>query len=59
VFDVDGKLVCLNTNADDGQISKDPSHISNMQTFFEDMDQDGVLDIVTNDTIGDIKVFYG
>jgi len=59
VFDVDGKLVCLNTNAQDGQMSTDPSHITDMQTFFEDMDKDGVLDIVTNDSIGDIKVFYG
>jgi hypothetical protein len=40
-------------------MSTDPSHVSDMQIFFEDMDKDGVLDIVTNDSIGDIKVFYG
>ncbi len=59
VFDVDGRLVCLNTNAQDGQVSTDPSHVSDMQIFFEDMDKDGVTDIVTNDTIGDVKIFYG
>lgn len=59
MFDVDGRLVCLNTNIEDGQVSTDPSNISNIQTFFEDMDKDKVLDIVTSDSLGDIKIFYG
>jgi hypothetical protein len=29
------------------------------QIFFEDMDADGNIDIITNDGNGDIKVFYG
>ena len=27
--------------------------------FVEDMDKDGKLDIVTNDALNDIKIFYG
>ncbi|MBU0626174.1 hypothetical protein KKG31_07835 [Patescibacteria group bacterium] len=29
------------------------------QIFFEDMDDDGNLDIITNDNRNDIKIFYG
>jgi hypothetical protein len=28
------------------------------QLFFEDMDKDNKLDIVTNDSFGDVKIFY-
>ena len=59
VFDVDGKLVCLNTNAQDGQISINPSSVAWIKLFFEDMDKDNVLDIVSSDGIGDVKIFYG
>jgi hypothetical protein len=29
------------------------------QTFLEDMNQDGNMDIITNDIAGDVKIFYG
>jgi len=60
VFDVDGSLACLNTNVKPGYRSNVPDDMSQAtQIFFEDMDDDGKLDIVTNDNRGDIKIFYG
>jgi hypothetical protein len=60
VFTVDGKNVCLNVNAEPDMINPNPEDFSNIeQMFVEDMDQDGNLDIVSNDAFGDIKVFYG
>jgi len=60
VFDVDGYPICINTNVKDGLISDDPQYIWGInQIFFEDMDDDGKLDIITNDKLGFIKIFYG
>jgi hypothetical protein len=60
VFAVDGNLVCLNVNAPSGSVSKNPDLVWEIQQiFFEDMDKDGIMDIVTNDAVGDIKAFYG
>ncbi len=60
VFDVDGYPICINTNVKDGIISEEPQNLWWVfQIFFEDMDQDGSLDIVTNDKFGYIKIFYG
>ncbi len=59
VFDVDGHPICINTNVKDGIVSQEPQNIWWVfQIFFEDMDQDGILDIVTNDKLGYIKIFY-
>ena len=60
VFPVDGKNVCLNVNAEPDMINPTPDDFSNIkQMFVQDMDKDGKLDIVTNDSFGDIKIFYG
>lgn len=60
VFDVDGYPICLNTDVKNGMISDTPENIWNIfQIFFEDMDQDGKMDIITNDQLGFIKIFYG
>ncbi|MEI8009090.1 MAG: hypothetical protein WCI00_07070 [bacterium] len=41
-------------------INPTPDDFSNIkQMFVQDMDKDGKLDIVTNDSFGDIKIFYG
>jgi hypothetical protein len=60
IFPVDGKNICLNINAEPGMINPNPDDFSNIkQLFVEDMDKDGKLDIVTNDSFDDIKIFYG
>jgi hypothetical protein len=60
VIDVDGMPVCLNTNAEAGEITSIPNDLSQVPQFFiQDMDKDGNVDIVTSDTLGDIKIFYG
>lgn len=60
VLDVDGNMICLNINADGTKIQKNPESVAWLQQlFFEDMDKDGNIDIVTNDVIWDIKIFYG
>lgn len=60
IIDVDGTPVCLNTNVNPGEISKKPNDLSWVhQLFVEDMDQDGNLDIITNDMAGELKLFYG
>ncbi|MBF0932410.1 MAG: VCBS repeat-containing protein, partial [candidate division SR1 bacterium] len=60
IFDVDGRIACLNTNVKNGEISEYPSVLSGVhQVFVRDMDLDKKLDIVTYDRMGDIKVFYG
>lgn len=47
-------------NAEPGATNPAPEDFSNInQMFVEDMDKDGKLDIVTNDSFSDIKVFYG
>ncbi|MBO4203867.1 hypothetical protein J5893_03490 [bacterium] len=52
--------MCLNINVQDGQQQPNPSDISRIQQiFFEDMDHDGALDIITNDARGFVKIFYG
>ncbi|MDR2191140.1 MAG: VCBS repeat-containing protein [Candidatus Peribacteria bacterium] len=59
-FDVDGYPVCLNTNVNPGEISTTPHLLSSVhQTFLEDMDKDGAIDILTNDHKGFVKIFYG
>jgi hypothetical protein len=37
----------------------DPYHLKYTQIFFRDMNNDGKTDIVVNDLVGNIKVFYG
>ncbi|MEI6672322.1 MAG: FG-GAP-like repeat-containing protein [bacterium] len=60
IFTVDGKNICLNINTEPDRKNPNPEDFSNMkQMFVEDMDKDGTLDIVSNDTLGDIKIFYG
>lgn len=60
IFDVDGSMVCLNTNVDNGSISNTPDDLSDVsQIFLEDMDLDWNIDIITNDYDWYIKVFYG
>ncbi|HRX63772.1 MAG TPA: hypothetical protein P5060_01570 [Candidatus Absconditabacterales bacterium] len=60
IFDVDGLPICLNTNVKDSDISDNPNSVKGLnQIFFEDMDNDGTVDIVTNDKLGFIKIFYG
>lgn len=57
---MDGSLVCLNANSKPGSKSAVPDDISQVnQIFFEDMDGDEKLDVITNDNRGDIKIFYG
>lgn len=59
-FDVDGKLVCLNQNVYGWERSSTPSNLEWLNQFFiEDMDKDGVSDIITYDAKWYIKVFYG
>ena len=59
-MDVDGTTVCLNTNIEAGKVTTTPDNIDEVhQLFVEDMDQDGNMDIVTNDKNGDVKIFYG
>jgi len=59
IFQVDGSLVCLNTNVKTGQINPAPDDISKIdQIFFDDMNEDDNLDIITNDNRNDIKIFY-
>lgn len=58
-FDVDGNVVCLNQNVFDWQISSTPSNLKGLTQFFvEDMDVDGITDIVTYDGKWYVKVFY-
>lgn len=53
VFDVDGTPVCLD-------IPGGPQSVEELyQIFVQDMDKDGKVDIVTNDSLWDIKIFYG
>ncbi len=60
IFDVDGRIACLNTNVKNWEISQNPSVLSGVhQVFVRDMDLDKKLDIVTYDRMWDIKVFYG
>lgn len=57
---MDGKNICLNINTEPGMINPNPEDFSAInQLFVKDMDQDGKLDIVTNDGFDDIKIFYG
>lgn len=60
VFDVDGKLACLNTNVALHERTQHPESLSGVsQLFLEDMDRDGKQDIVTLDLKGYLKIFYG
>jgi len=60
VFDVDWYPICLDINTKNWIISDTPQSIKWVfQIFFEDMDQDWSLDIVTNDKLWFIKIFYG
>ncbi|MBP6910642.1 hypothetical protein KBC03_03500 [Patescibacteria group bacterium] len=52
-MDVDGRQVCL--AIPDGDKNVKNAH----EMFVTDMDHDGNIDIVTNDTIGNITLFYG
>ncbi len=60
VFDVDGLPICINTNVKDGIKTDTPQKVNGVnQIFFEDMNNDGALDIITNDKLWYIKIFYG
>lgn len=60
IFDVDWYPVCINVNVNKWQISENPENISWIhQIFLEDMDLDWAMDIVTNDKLWFIKIFYG
>lgn len=60
IFAVDGKNVCLNISPETDVKNSSPEDFSNInQLFIEDMDQDGVLDIVTNDKYNNATIFYG
>ncbi|MCX6825442.1 MAG: VCBS repeat-containing protein [candidate division SR1 bacterium] len=60
VFAVDGKNICLNINTEPGTKNPIPDNFGGIQQLFvQDMNQDGKLDIVTNDTYNDVKIFYG
>lgn len=60
IFDVDWYPVCINVNVNKWEISTRPEKISWLrQIFLEDMDLDGAVDIVTNDGLWFIKIFYG
>ena len=59
IFDVDGKIVCLNAGVVAWVTSQPSSLDSVLQLFVEDMDRDWKVDIITNDDKWKIKVFYG
>ena len=60
IFDVDGYPVCININVNKWEISEHPENIAwAHQIFLQDMDMDGAVDIVTNDDLWFIKIFYG
>lgn len=60
IFDVDGNLICLNTNVNAGEVTTTPGDMSGIfQFFIEDMDLDGNMDVVINDYKGYVKIFYG
>ena len=59
IFDVDGYPVCINVNVNKWEVSEHPENVSWIhQIFLEDMDLDNALDIVTNDELWFIKIFY-
>ena len=59
IFDVDWYPVCINVNVDKWEISEHPERVSWIyQIFLKDMDLDWALDIVTNDKLWFIKIFY-
>lgn len=59
IFDVDWSVVCLNQNVIEWEKSDTPSDLEWIfQLFIEDMNVDGVLDVVTYDNMWYIKVFY-
>ena len=60
IFDVDGRLACLNTNVKLGEGSKTPRSLTGTHPIFvKDMDLDGKIDIATFDVRGYLKIFYG
>lgn len=60
VFPVDGKNICLNVNAEPDMKNETPDDFGSIrQLFLIDMDQDGKMDIVTQDSMDDTKIFYG
>ena len=60
IFEVDWYPICININVHAWEISQTPSRVNGLsQIFFEDMDNDGSMDIITNDKLWFIKIFYG
>lgn len=69
IFPVDGRPACLQLPGNmpnlvemynDTSLQYNPDSIRMAkQLFFEDMDRDGNIDIITNDEDGDIKIHYG
>ena len=59
VFDVDGRVACLNQNVFWWEISSTPSSLEWIyQIFVEDMNKDDKVDVITYDNKWYIKVFY-
>ena len=59
VFDVDWNVACLNQDVFDWEVSSTPSNLAElMQIFVEDMNNDGLVDIVTYDKKWYVKVFF-
>lgn len=58
-FDVDWNVACLNLNVNEWWISTDPADISWVyELYVEDMDKDGIMDIVIYDKLWYVKIFY-
>lgn len=58
-FDVDWNVACLNLNVRDWEKSTNPADISWLyKLYVEDMDKDGIMDIITYDEKWYVKVFY-
>lgn len=59
-FEIDGRVVCLNINAKLWTQNLYPDDLSNVhQIFWEDMDRDWIIDVITNDNMWFVKIFYG
>ena len=59
IFDVDGRVACLNQNVFGWEMSSTPSNLDGLyQIFVEDMNKDDKVDVITYDNKGYIKVFY-
>lgn len=59
IFDVDGRVACLNVNVFEWEKAKEPMNLTELyRLFVEDMNQDNIMDVITYDHKWYIKVFY-